>query len=214
MNNKKDPKDNFSVALGLFDYINPACYSVTSICLLINMYNKMNTTLYVFYILGVITSLIFGFTIPTVKLLVGLGKFEFKMPVNLVFYVNSGILLSSISVFCHINKFNLFVYFTILVLSIIALFFIYRKVKKFNTIAVLTGFIGYLLMYIALISLAVNLDLVRCIVLYGVAVCFFVFLVILGITANLKDARVHWVIETCNVLCQFFVALSTVLLFI
>jgi hypothetical protein len=35
----------------------------------------------------------------------------------------------------------------------------------------------------------------------------------IGIKADLKNPKVHWVIEISNVLCQFLVAMSTILLF-
>lgn len=58
--------NNFSVALGLTDYINPVMYLITSITLIINLKQIMSIPYNIFYIIGVIISLIFGFTIPTI----------------------------------------------------------------------------------------------------------------------------------------------------
>ena len=73
----------FSVALGLFDYINPILYGVTAITILIKMRGVMSVPLYHLFAFGAVISLIFGRSIPTVKLIVGMGKMQFKMPVNL-----------------------------------------------------------------------------------------------------------------------------------
>ncbi|MBQ0109343.1 MAG: hypothetical protein KBS44_03610, partial [Clostridiales bacterium] len=72
---------NFSVALGLFDYINPIFYGVTVITIQIKTFGVMSLPAYILFALGAAISLIFGLTIPTVKLIVGLGKMQFKMPV-------------------------------------------------------------------------------------------------------------------------------------
>ena len=42
----------------------------------------------------------------------------------------------------------------------------------------------------------------------------FAFLCLVGILANLKDAKVHWVIEISNVICQLSVAVAAILLFL
>ena len=210
-NNKSS--DNFSIALGLTDYINPIMYLITSITLILNL-NKIMTLPYsIFYILGVIISLIFGFTIPTVKLLVGLGKMKFSLPVNLVFYVNSGIFLSGLMLIKNIMNINLFVFIGIILASIIILTLIYFKTKKFNNIAVLTGAIGYLLIYISLITKSINNQLIVPVILYGIAICLYLMLICIGVKANLKDARIHWIIEISNIICQSSVAIGTILLF-
>lgn len=68
------------------------------------------------------------------------------------------------------------------------------------------------MIYVSLIVLSVQNNAVLPIVLYAFAICLFVFLCLVGIFANLKNAKVHWVIEISNVVCQFSVALATVTL--
>lgn len=216
MKNIKSVKsnDNFSVALGLTDYVNPIMYLITSITLIINL-NKIMPLPYSFiYIIGVIISLIFGFTIPTIKILVGLGKIKFSLPVNLVFYVNSGIFLSGLMLIKNIMNINMFIFISIILLSIIVLILIYLKTKKFNNIAVLTGAIGYLLIYIALITKSINNQLTVPVILYGIAICLYLMLIGIGIKANLKDARIHWILEISNIICQASVAAGTIILFV
>ena len=207
---KQGRMSKFSVELGLFDYINPICYLVTSITLLLNL---TKSPWFLMYLVGAIISLIFGFTIPTLKLLIGLGKLEFKMPVNIVFYVNSGIFVSGLALFKIVKNISNIMFLGIILIVLLLLFLIYKKTNKFNAIAVLIGAAGYLLIYISLISLAISANYIASAILYGIAIVLFVFLILVGIKANLKDARVHWVIEICNVCCQLSVAISTVLLF-
>lgn len=205
--------NNFSVALGLTDYINPIMYLITSITLIINLNKIMELPYSIFYILGVIISLIFGFTIPTVKLLVGLGKMKFSLPVNLVFYVNSGIFLSGLMLIKNIMNINMSIFINIILVSIIILLLIYFKTKKFNNIAVLTGAIGYLLIYISLITKSIDNKLIAPVILYSIAILLYLILIGIGVKANLKDSRIHWIIEISNIICQSSVAIGTILLF-
>lgn len=202
----------FSVALGLFDYINPILYSITSICIIKNIETYMNSPYSIIFIIGSIISIIFGLAIPTVKLLVGLGKMEFKMPVNLVFLVNTGILLSGIMLFKSIININTYLYIMLLIILLGLLLMLYKKNKKFNTIAVLIGAIGYMLMYISLIGISINSNIIISIMLYAIAILIFIFLCGVGIKANLKDPKTHWIIEISNVICQLLVTISTIIL--
>lgn len=203
----------FSVALGLFDYINPVLYGITVITIVINMFGVMSMPTFILFALGAAVSLIFGLSIPTVKLIVGLGKMQFKMPVNLVSFVNTGILLSGIALLSHVAALKPLVLALALVLSAVIIGYLWYKTGKFNTVAVLIGAVGYLMIYISMIMLSIRNGVIAPIVLYALAVCLFVFLCLVGILANLKNAKVHWVIEISNVICQFSVALATVILF-
>ena len=203
----------FSVALGLFDYINPVLYGITVITIVINMFGVMSMPTFILFALGAVVSLIFGLSIPTVKLIVGLGKMQFKMPVNLVSFVNTGILLSGIALLSHVAALKPLVLALALVLSAVIIGYLWYKTGKFNTVAVLIGAVGYLMIYISMIMLSIRNGVIAPIVLYALAICLFVFLCLVGILANLKNAKVHWVIEISNVICQFSVALATVILF-
>ena len=203
----------FTVGLGLFDYINPILYGVTSITIITHLHGAMSTPLFWLYAVGAVLSLIFGLAIPTVKLIVGLGKMQFKMPVNLVSYVNTGILFSGIALASYVVKMELPALIAVLLCAAGIIAYLWRKTGKFNTAAVLIGAVGYLMIYISLIVLSVRAKMVLPIVLYVLAICLFVFLCLVGILSNLKNAKVHWTIEISNVLCQLSVALATVILF-
>ena len=216
MNNKANEGEiigKFSVALGLFDYINPILYGITVITILIKMYGAMSVPAYVIFALGADISLIFGLSIPTVKLIVGLGKMQFKMPVNLVSFVNTGILLSGIALVSHVVGVKPLTLCIVLLCAAGIIGFLWYKTGKFNTVAVLIGAVGYLMIYASLITLSIRNGVILPIILYALAICLFVFLCLVGILSNLKNAKVHWVIEISNVVCQFSVALATLILF-
>lgn len=207
-------KGTFSVGLGLFDYINPILYGITVTTILKHMHGVMPSGLFWLFLCGSVISLVFGLSIPTVKLIVGLGRMQFKMPVNLVSYVNTGILLSGIALFCHVLGVNTGMLLGILACAAVIIAFLWHKTGMFNTAAVLIGAVGYLMLYASLITLSVRADRTILVILYTVAICLFVFLCLVGILANLKDAKVHWVIEIANVICQMSVAVTTILLFL
>ena len=207
----KNKFNKFSVPLGLLDYINPICYMITMIVILKKI-SKVIETPYIILFIGAVISIIFGFVIPTVKVLIGLKKVKFKMPVNLVFIVNSGIILSGLMLLRYVFGIQLLL-LLILFLVIGLLSIVYIKTKKFNTVAVLTGAFGYLMIYVSLITLSIRYHLVLPIIMYAIAILLFLFLCFVGIKANLKKPKVHWIIESCNILCQLLVAIGTIILF-
>ena len=210
----EDAKFNkFSVPLGLLDYINPICYTITMVAIIEATYASMGTPYNIIMFIGAIISVVFGFAIPTGKVLVGLGIVKFTMPVPLVACVNTGILISGLMLIKYVLGLPLGALLGLLAVIVALLAALYAKTKKPNTIAVLTGAFGYLLIYASLITLAAQWHMPLEIVLYGVAILLFVMLCGIGIKADLMNPKVHWVIEISNVVCQFLVALSTVMLF-
>ena len=149
---------------------------------------------------------------PTGKVIVGLGLIKFRMPVSLVFCVNSGILISGLMLLRYVTDMNTLALCVLIAVIAVLLILIYRKNRKINTVAVLTGAAGYVMLYISLITLAVGQGFVPSIVMYAVAILLFVMLCGIGIKANLKDPKVHWVIEASNVICQALVAAATLML--
>ena len=204
----------FSVPLGLLDYINPILYSITMVTITRRLFSVMGHPSNVIFLIGAIISVFFGLIIPTGKVLVGLGVIKFKMPVSLVFSVNTGILISGLMLLKFVMNLQP-VLLALLILGIVAvLVLMYKKSRKVNTIAVLTGAVGYLLLYISLITQSIRKPAALPIIMYAIAILLFVMLCGIGIKANLKNPKVHWVIEMSNVLCQFLVAAATILLFV
>ena len=205
--------NRFSVPLGLLDYVNPILYSITMITIIKNSFTAMGRPFNSLLLIGAVISIFFGLVIPTGKVLVGLGVIQFVMPVSLVFCVNAGILLSGLMLLRFVLQLKTGM-FTLLTAAILAaLMLLYRKSRKLNTVAVLTGAAGYLLIYASLIILSVQKGSALPVILYAAAILLFAMLCAIGIKANLKDPKIHWVIETSNVLCQLLVAIATVLLF-
>ena len=204
----------FSVPLGLLDYINPILYSITMVTITRKLFSVMGHPGNIIFLIGAIISVFFGLIIPTGKVLVGLGVIKFRMPVSLVFSVNTGILISGLMLLNFVMDLQP-VLLALLILGIVAvLVLMYKRSRKVNTIAVLTGAAGYLLLYISLITLSIRKPAVLPIIMYAIAILLFVMLCGIGIKANLKNPKVHWVIEISNVLCQFLVAAATILLFV
>ena len=203
----------FSVPLGLLDYINPVLYTITMITIIRNTQGTMGRPFRILMLIGAVISIFFGFVIPTGKVIIGLRIIKFRMPVSLVFCVNSGILISGLMLFHYVMNPGLILF--LILISLIAgfLIIVYSGTKKLNTVAVLTGAAGYLLLYTSLITLSVRKGTAVPIILYALAILLFIMLCGIGIRANLKNPKVHWVIESSNVLCQLFVAIATIILF-
>ena len=210
---KQDRLNKFSVPLGLLDYVNPVMYTITMSVILRNIYGDLSTPYNKILLAGAIISILFGLVIPTGKVIVGLGIIQFVMPVSLVFIVNAGILLSGSMLLKYTLNLSLIPMLAILAVIAVLLAAAYKKSRKINTIAVLTGAFGYLMIYFYLILMSVKRALYLPILLYALAILLFIMLCGIGINANLKNPKVHWVIEASNVLCQTFVAVATVLLF-
>ena len=207
----KEKFNKFSVPLGLLDYINPIFYSITIITIIKNI--TLDNPYKTIMLIGAILSIVFGFIIPTGKVIVGLGLIKFKMPVSLVFCVNTGILLSGLMLLKYAMNLTLIPLIIICAIILFFLFLIYKKSKKTNTIAVLTGAFGYISIYTSLITLSIKNNNILPTICYIIAIWLFIMLCKIGIKANLKDPKVHWKIEISNVICQGLVALGTIILF-
>ena len=205
--------NRFSVPLGLLDYINPILYTITMVTVIRNTRETMDRPYWVLLLIGAAISIFAGFIIPTGKVLVGMGKIKFVMPVPLVFCVNAGILLSGLMLFLHVINPGLILFLVLIGAIVSFLWMTYSKGGKLNTVAVLTGAAGYLLLYISLIVLSVQKGVAVPVVLYAAAILLFVMLCGIGIKADLKNPKVHWTIEISNVMCQLLVAVATVVLF-
>ncbi|MBQ6591671.1 MAG: hypothetical protein IJH98_02125, partial [Solobacterium sp.] len=206
---QKERFNRFSVPLGLLDYVNPVLYSITMITIIRSLYPVMNPPYSRILLAGAVISIFFGLIIPTGKVLVGLGIIRFRMPVSLVFCVNTGILLSGLMMITTVLNLQPAVLILLAAVILAALAGIYSRSREINTIAVLTGAAGYLLLYFSLITPSLQKHTALPVVLYALAIVLFVMLCDIGIKADLKNPKVHWVIEISNVLCQFFVAAAT-----
>ena len=209
---KKEKFNRFSVPLGLLDYINPICYCITMVTIIKHARADMGQPYGAVFVIGAIISIFFGFIIPTGKVIVGLGLIKFTMPVPLVFCVNTGIFISGLMLLRYVTDMSAVWICVLAAVTAALLTLIYRKSRKVNTVAVLTGAAGYVMLYTALITLAAKQGSVPTIIMYAIAILLFVMLCGIGIKANLKNPKVHWVIEASNVVCQMLVAAATLML--
>ena len=205
--------NRFSVPLGLLDYVNPILYTVTMFELFRYWYPQMQQPYGILFLIGAGISVFFGLLIPTGKVLVGLNVIKFRMPVSLVFCVNAGILLSGLMLLQSVMVIRPSVLIFLVLVIVAVLAFLYHQTKKINTIAVLTGAAGYLLTYVSLITFSARRNMVFPIILYGMAILLFIMLCGIGIKADLKNPKIHWIIEASNILCQLLVAVGTIILF-
>ena len=205
--------NRFSVPLGLLDYVNPILYTVTLFELFRYWYPQMQQPYGILFLIGAGISVFFGLLIPTGKVLVGLNVIKFRMPVSLVFCVNAGILLSGLMLLQSVMVIRPSVLIFLVLVIVAVLAFLYHQTKRINTIAVLTGAAGYLLTYVSLITLSARRNMVFPIILYGMAILLFIMLCGIGIKADLKNPKIHWIIEASNILCQLLVAVGTIILF-
>lgn len=209
----KNAFSKFSISLGLLDYVNPILYCISTITLIINISKIMILPWSIFYIIGSVISIVFGFCIPTIKVLIGMNKIKFKLPVAFVFMVNTGLFISGTALIKSVLNINLYILLLYVLLSIIFLIFIYKQTKKFNNVAVLIGFIGYLSIYISLFALSISINVISSIILFAIAIILFIILILIGLKANLKNAKIHWIIESLNIICQLCVALGIIFIF-
>ncbi|MCR5782268.1 MAG: hypothetical protein K6G90_05965 [Clostridia bacterium] len=212
MSTKEEKFNRFSIPLGLLDYINPICYCITMVTIIRHTRADMGQPYGVVFLIGAIISVLFGFIIPTGKVIVGLGLISFRMPVSLVFCVNTGIFISGLMLLRYAVNIGTAWLCVLIAVTAVLLILLYRKSRKMNTVAVLTGAAGYVMLYVSLIILAARQGLVPSIIMYAAAILLFVMLCGIGIKANLKDPKVHWVIEASNVVCQTLVAVATLVL--
>lgn len=181
----------FSLAMGLFDFINPAMYAAFIIYTLPKIRPYLIKWVYVVYLTGGILSLAAGILIPITKCVVGLGLMTFTLPVNIVALVNAGFALSGISVFFGTMKRfrNRESEKSVKTRSII------DPYSLINSIIVLGGAAGLILIYVSYIKIALERKrkaggYVLCCSLAMTLVSSFV-----GAAMDTSASWVHWIIE-------------------
>lgn len=208
---------SFSLLLGLTDFVNPIFYTLFFITILKKLKDTTNKNMYKIFKIGALISLIGGYIIPTGKVIVGLGLIDFVMPVPIVHIVNTGFLISGVTLFliC-LNKTykNLINWIgLVLIIAYIAGFALISIFSKYNTAAVITGVIGIFLIYISMIIMSKRKRKIISMILAIFSFIITIFLAGVGIKADLYSPTVHWIIELTNIICQCSLFLSAKLLF-
>ena len=83
----KDKLNKFSVSLGLLDYVNPIFYAITIYTIISNIYPLLQAPYNYILLIGAIISLLFGFIIPTGKVMVGLGVIKFSIGAHIYYII-------------------------------------------------------------------------------------------------------------------------------
>ena len=202
--------DGFSVALGLFDYINPVCYTIFSIIGFKYFRKLMKPHLFCIYFVGCIISLVGGFFIPTIKTLVGLGIIEWKLPVSKVIIANTGFLISGPTLFIGTLKANRKEGSNVRLLSIGSM-----SLAFYNKLIVGFGAIGMIMIYVTCAKLAIERKRYGAVAAICVSLAGTLFeSVYSNAGVNLNSAAVHWVIEIGAAITHLMLVVSAYLLFI
>ena len=210
--NKTDSqKKGFNVALGLVDYVNPLTYSINTFLILSGARHLMGPLQFWGYLIGIIISLIIGIVIPTGKLLVGMGKIEFRLPYALFFIVNLGIMLTGVSLFAAVAGTKALIIALVIILVII--FGLWAMTKKFNSAIMFTGTLGYTLIYISLIMLALRAGKILPMILFILCWCIMMGIIVMSMKVDLTNPKWHWPIEGGNIGTQIILMIGLIVLF-
>jgi len=210
--NKTDSqKKGFNVALGLVDYVNPLTYSINTFLILSGARHLMGPVQFWGYLIGIIISLIIGIVIPTGKLLVGMGKIEFRLPYALFFIVNLGIMLTGVSLFAAVAGTKALIIALVIILVII--FGLWAMTKKFNSAIMFTGTLGYTLIYISLIMLALRAGKILPMIMFILCWCIMMGIIVMSMKVDLTNPKWHWPIEGGNIGTQIILMIGLIVLF-
>ena len=205
----------FTVWLGLFDYINPICYTIFSIIGFKYFRKMMKPGFFYTYLVGCIISLIGGFFIPTIKTLVGLGVIEWSLPVSKVIIANTGFLISGPTLFIGtLKKFRAeeIPENTVTAHSVgigaASLAFLNKFIVGF-------GALGMIMIYVTCAKIAIEKKRYYAVITLVISLCGTLFESVFSNSgADLNAAWVHWVIEIGAVITHLMLVVSGYLLFI
>lgn len=203
--------NEFSVALGLFDYINPICYTIFSIIGFKYFKKIMKSGFFYVYLVGCVISLIGGFFIPTIKTLVGLGIIEWGLPVSKVIIANTGFLISGPTLFIGTLKRNRRENTDVTLLSSgggLGLAFLNKFIVGF-------GAFGMIMIYVTCAKLAIERKRYYAAITLVISLAGTLFESFYSNSgADLNSAAVHWIIEIGAVITHLMLVVSAYLLFI
>lgn len=204
-------ENNFNLALGLFDYINPICYTIFTIIGFKHFKKIMKDGFFYTYLIGAIISLIGGFFIPTIKTLVGLGVIEWGLPVSKVIIANTGFLISGPALFVGTLKSNRRENSDIMLMSTtggLGLAFLNKFIVGF-------GAFGMIMIYITCAKLALEKKRPYAAITLIVSLLGTLFESVYSNSGvNLNSSAVHWVIEIGAVITHIMLVVSAYLLFV
>lgn len=203
--------NEFSVALGLFDYINPICYTIFTLIGIKHFRKIMKDGFFYVYLVGAVVSLVGGFFIPTIKTLVGLGIIEWGLPVSKVIIANTGFLISGPTLFIGTLKRNRRENSDIMLMSSaggLSLAFLNKFIVGF-------GALGMIMIYVTCAKLAIEKKRPYAAITLIISLVGTLFESVYSNSgADLNSAAVHWVIEIGAVITHLMLVVSAYLLFV
>lgn len=180
--------NDFSLALGIADYFNPILMSVFFFYTVGKVKKEIGRQYWIPYVCGYVLVLCAGFMIPTYKCIVGLTDIEFELPVRLVLFTNIGFIIAGASIFLGILKRN-----RNKVLSVFA------PVSVFNSLVVIFGALGLILVYVFYIKLAFAKKRKSAVVCYCYSLAVTLCLAFVGAALDETQALIHWIEEIVNI---------------
>lgn len=196
--------NDFSIMMGIVDFLNPVLYSCFLVCLLHNIKNTVKLRHYITFVIGAAISIGAGLCIPIIKVLVGMDRMDFELPTGIVAVVCVGFFVSGIALFLGTMKKNY---------SDKAYAVVGAPVFNFNTFVVLFGAAGIILIYISMIKIAFRKKRKAAMVFAIIPVVCTTFLCGVSAMADLYNPIVHWTIQFTNIFAQASLLTSAILSF-
>jgi len=198
----------FTVWLGLTDYLNPIFQTLTLICFIIFLRGILSKTRYSLVIIGEILAIASGFIIPTTKVIIGANNSDLPMNflVYFVLFTDIGLFISGSTLLSSFfkSKLGYLLYFGIAAITV-ALAFTFAG---FNAGAVVIGLFGLLALDTAIFLFGKKNKRPAAMILVCVSLAITLSLGFVGMLGNLKDSKIHWIIEVTNAFGQFCLFLA------
>ena len=181
--------NNFSLALGIVDFFNPILMAVFFFSTVRKVKKEIALKYWIPYVCGYVLILGAGFLIPTYKCVVGLTNIRFELPVKLVSVTNAGFIIAGISIFLGTLKKN-----HSHLLSIIS------PVSLLNSLVVICGAIGLILIYVSFIKLASEKKQKKATLCIYFSMIVTICLAFAGAALDETLAMIHWIEEIANII--------------
>lgn len=207
--------NDFSLALGLVDYLIPIIYCTFGIFTYLVLKQRTKKYISIVFLVLVFISAISGLTMPTVKALIGLKILpETDSTAKILFtgvvIVNSALLVEGITIL--ISTFKFFS----ATMSVVALPLLLPNLTKSssqNMVAIIIGLIGYILIFISIYRICKDIKYYRPMIFVALSACSLISLALLGIFGDVYQAYTHWIIETVNICAQSFALCSMLFIY-
>lgn len=210
--------EGFSIGLGLLDCINPILYTLFFINIIKGLTaKKADEDMIKVLKTGAAMSLTAGYMIAFGKVLVGFNLFSFFLPIPLLYIVDTGFLVTGVTLFLIYKKKTYKTLPSVIKISVPVAFaaaFIFTCISGgANAGAELIAATGAILTYATVAAMAAKEKKRLPMVLALAPIITTALLVPYSMSVNLNEAAPHWVIEAVNIAGLALLYLGSVLLF-